>query len=517
MFNAEFYPTPLDVIETMLSEEVIKNKTVLEPSAGKGDIVDYLLNHQAKEILAVEQHKDLRAILATKCQLIGSDFMAIESHQISHVDMIVMNPPFSVDDQHIRHAFNIAPPGCRIISLCNYSSYVNERLKNKLELRTLVQQYGNSENLGQVFKKAERDTNNDIGLIKLLKPGGGYEQEFEGFFMFDEEEVQENGIMPYNAVRDLVNRYVEAIKIFDEQLTAAGRMDEILKGHFNSDLAMIINVVNFPTKRNEFKKELQKSGWDFIFRKLDLQKYATKGLKEDINKFVETQANIPFTMKNIYHMLEIVAGTTTQRMDKALLEVFDKLTSHHHENRYNVEGWKTNSHYVVSKKFILPYMCYQDQRYYKGESKIQCDYRGNWDYVEDLLKALCYISGDNYETFGALRQWVSYGYKVITEKEVFFHHRVENYDGSAHKAEELYKAGIGFKIVNHQPVYGDWFDWAYFRVKAFKKGSMHFEFKNMDLWARFNQRIARLKGYPLFEGKAQTAYQDRQAGRAKRA
>ena len=42
MFNSEFYPTPAEVIEIMLQGETIENKTILEPSAGKGDIVDYL-------------------------------------------------------------------------------------------------------------------------------------------------------------------------------------------------------------------------------------------------------------------------------------------------------------------------------------------------------------------------------------------------------------------------------------------------------------------------------------------
>lgn len=41
---------------------------------------------------------------------------------------------------------------------------------------------------------------------------------------------------------------------------------------------------------------------------------------------------------------------------------------------------------------------------------------------------------------------------------------------------------------------------------------MHFEFKNDDVWAMFNQRVAKLKGYPLPEKKEQTAYQRRQNG-----
>ena len=34
-----------------------------------------------------------------------------------------------------------------------------------------------------------------------------------------------------------------------------------------------------------------------------------------------------------------------------------------------------------------------------------------------------------------------------------------------------------------------------------KKGTGHFKFKDRDVWAQFNQHIARIKGYPLFEPK----------------
>jgi hypothetical protein len=479
MFDPDFYPTPPDVIATMLDGEIIKGKTILEPEAGKGDIVDYLLNQEALAVLAAEKHPDLRVILEKKCTLIGAGFLRVESHQVSHIDMIVMNPPFSADDKHITHAFNIAPPGCKIIALCNYVSFLSERLKAKLAFRTLVEQHGTIENLGPVFAHAEEVTTVDIGLIKMQKPGASYEQEFEGFFMTDDQEPDQNALMTYNVVRDLVNRYVAAVKIFDKQLAAAGEMYTMIDGYFEAEEAMSIFEGNLAAQRSSFKRTLQKSGWRFIFSKLNLEKYSTKGLKEDISKFVETQVHVPFTVRNVYHMLEIVIGTNRQRMDKALLEVFDKVTSHHSENQYRVEGWKTNSHYLITPKFILPYMCYQDQRWYQGETAIRVDYGGNWELIEDLVKALCYISGDDYDSFGTLSHCISKG--------------------------------------NEE--YGCWFNWAYFRVKAFKKGSMHFEFNRQDLWGRFNERIARLKGYPLFETKTQTAYQRRQTSwnRAKRA
>ena len=33
-------------------------------------------------------------------------------------------------------------------------------------------------------------------------------------------------------------------------------------------------------------------------------------------------------------------------------------------------------------------------------------------------------------------------------------------------------------------------------------GTGHFEFKDEKLWHQFNQHVARIKGYPLYEGKS---------------
>ena len=63
-FNKDFYPTPNHVIDLM--ELNVKGKTVLEPSAGKGNIIDYVLNYGAKEVYFCEINKDLSAICERK-------------------------------------------------------------------------------------------------------------------------------------------------------------------------------------------------------------------------------------------------------------------------------------------------------------------------------------------------------------------------------------------------------------------------------------------------------------------
>ena len=117
MFNANFYPTPPEVIALMMQGDTIENKIFLEPSAGKGDIVEYLTDNGAKSVLACEDNEDLKNILITKCRVIEGDFLNLESDKISHIDYVVMNPPFSNGAEHLLHAYHIAPKGCKIVCL----------------------------------------------------------------------------------------------------------------------------------------------------------------------------------------------------------------------------------------------------------------------------------------------------------------------------------------------------------------------------------------------------------------
>lgn len=499
MFNANFYPTPPEVIEMMIGGYNLQDAKILEPSAGAGHIVEALQNAGA-QVIACENHEKLKAIVQTKCKVIADDFLSVTPEMISHIEYIIMNPPFNADEKHILHAYEIAPPNCQIIALCNLSTIKNTYSKDRQRLRGVIDENGSFEDIGEAFTTAERTTYVKVVLVRIRKPGNAAENdEFTGFFMDDEpQEAESYGLMSYNAVRDLVNRYIGACKIYDKQLEQAVQMNELTKGYFKTSLGMSITKEGAPLSKNEFKKEMQKAGWMWIFEKMDLKKTMTQGLKDDINKFVENQTKIPFTMRNIYAMLQIVHGTTEARMDKAILEVFDKITSYDKDNRLNLEGWKTNSAYLVNRKFIVPHLCEQD-RYNKGGVKIQTSYGGNFNKIEDLLKALCYITGDNWESFGELREFINYPHKVYHSGKVENFRDDLHYGGSMSRVQELKQKGIECRQVTIQPIYGEPFQWAYFTIKAYKKGTMHFEFTDEKVWIAFNQRVAKLKGYPLPE------------------
>jgi len=456
MFGFEFYPTPSHVIDTMLEGFNTTGKIILESSAGKGNIVDFLKVQNAADILACETNADLRAILANKCNVIENDFFDLTSEKISHIDAIIMNPPFSNADKHILHAWQIAPPGCTIISLCNSETVRNQHSRLRGELGVLIAENGHENSLGNCFSEAERYTDVSVSVVRLLKPGASYDTEFSGFFLEDDPaEHQENALMPYNEIRSLVNRYISAIKLFDQQIELGLQMNTLTRPFSSSKISFTCTEEGKPRLRNDYKKELQKHAWSYIFEKMKLNRHSTQGLRQDINKFVEQQQNIPFTMRNIYHMLDIVIGTTASRMDKALIEVFEKLTKHYDENRFGVEGWKTNSHYLLNEKFIMPWVC---EISWSGKMSVRYN---SAETVDDFVKALCYITGMNYDKCTNLSRFVS----------------------------------------DMNCEFGKWYSWGFFEIKGFKKGTMHFKFQDTNLWALFNNNIGRIKGYPLFEHK----------------
>lgn len=461
--NPDFYPTPNEVIEQMMLGEDYVGKTVLEPSAGSGNIVKWLQRNGSCNVVACENDPHLRKLLDGVCPLIGNDFLTLTAEQVSHVDLIVMNPPFSHGTEHIMHAWKIAPSGCTIIALCNSTNVNATCYREYRQLQEVIDLYGCSEFLGDVFSTSERKTHVNVSLVKLYKQADG-EDEFSGYFFSQEDEDAANqntkeGLMPYNVVRDMVNRYVSAVKMFDEVMAASIKINDtaMIEGF---DLPIRFTAVTddkhaTTINRAQYKKELQKYYWKVIFRKLNMEKFATSKLHQQINRFVEKQSNVPFTMTNVYRLLNMVVQTTQSRMRTALSEAFDLICSLSAENSTAGETWKTNANYMVNRKFIVSWITEYDTRW--PSPFVMLRISRNRDLIEDICKALCFLTGVDYNNMESLSSFVG----------------------------------------KNQLAWGGWFDWGFFRCRAYKKGTMHFEFKDEKVWMMFNQEVAKERGWNL--------------------
>ena len=45
--------------------------------------------------------------------------------------------------------------------------------------------------------------------------------------------------------------------------------------------------------------------------------------------------------------------------------------------------------------------------------------------------------------------------------------------------------------------WGREYSWAFFNIRGYKKGTMHFTFQDEDVWYKFNQAVAKLRGWEL--------------------
>lgn len=452
MFDKDFYPTPLEVI-TLMGVECF-DKVVLEPSAGKGDIVDYLRAQGAREVFSCENNKDLAQIVKTKSNFITGDFLEVTAEEISHIDMIVMNPPFSNAVEHIIHAFDIAPDGCEIVSLINHSNYDNLYSRHRRELQSKVETYGTYDNLGNVFKEAERTTDVEVGLIKLYKPDLNSDTEFDGFFLEEDEAPNGEGIVAYNKVQDIVSRYVGAVKCFDELSKIGNNLNNYHSIFGVPTFSIEVSYNQRTSSKDEYKRVIQKRAWRYVFNELKIDKYVTSGVMKDVNKFVEKQQNIPFTMKNIYRMVDIIFQNRKTMLEKSLEESVDRFTKHTHENRYEVEGWKTNAGHLLNKKIIIPYMVEVGWK-----AKLDLRYNSYSESLMDLVKVMCFLTGTNYNEKTTIRDF--------------------------------------FQRMDCQP--GQWYSWGFFEIKGFKKGTLHLKFQNIEDWELLNRKYAEIKGQVLPE------------------
>ena len=484
--DSQFYPTPAEVIDLMMQNEDVCGKKILEPSAGTGNIVRWCKQHGAREVIACEIDDYLRRIVSQECRVIDSDFRKLRREDVAGVDYIIMNPPFHSAAEHINHALDIAPAGSIIVALCNHSNFDFRNYASKkteeYKLKENCRKYGEHYNLGPVFKDADRRTNCEIECVKLFKPGEG-ENEFTGFMFDNMPDDMGNGaagLMRYDVVRDVVQRYICTVQRFETTLQMCETINQMAKfpddvlcqqdeeGHklrgYNWEdslparFGLIGNDGKVITDMDvyEYKKTLQRYYWRVIFQRLNIEKDATAGLREQMAVFIERNANRPFTMHNIYRMLNTIIQTRGNRMQTAIVEAFDYICSLSAKNSTAGEKWKTNANYMVNRRFIVDYITNTD--YYRRPAYLELNYSSSsQDRIDDVTKALCYLTGRNFDEIGKL-----------------YNH-----------------------VKSNNVNWGEWFEWGFFKCKGFYKGTMHFEFLDEKVWQLFNQSAAKAKGWNL--------------------
>src|SRR5690625_4190055 len=183
--NKDFYPTPKALFRRLVGNSLrFISGRILEPSAGKGDMIRYILescgfrSSDDLKIDAIENDPRLvNELMAEGYSVVWDDFLTYETYK--EYDFIVMNPPFSNGVDHVIKALELAEEQlsrCEIYAILNKET-INNAYSNKRQalLEKLDKHDAEIEYVSDAFTGAERRTDVEVALIrvKVEKAGKG--------------------------------------------------------------------------------------------------------------------------------------------------------------------------------------------------------------------------------------------------------------------------------------------------------------------------------------------------------
>ena len=493
MLENQFYPTPRAVIEKMLEPFAtdklsgrkyydLARRTILEPSAGKGDILDFLTKDagiKQSKCYACELDSDLQFVLQGKgYKVIESDFLKLQPDY--HFNLVIGNPPFASGDEHLLKAWEVLAEG-DLVFLLNAETILNPYSQRRKQVAKLIEDHGSYELLGDCFRAAERTTDVNVALVRLkkVKAAGRFHFDFsdrgtEQEYGFDEHSIR-NPLARQSAIENTLLQYANLKEAYAEYLKARARLSFYSQGLYEAkykDIFSLVDAIQGETNEdryNAFCDESKQVIWQMIIRKLGIERYMTKSVLDNFKQFSSTQGALSLTEENIQQFIFMLLENSGQILEKAVVDVFDIFTAYHKDNRLHVEGWKTNDKYKVNRKVILPgYLssawttCY-DMNHYR------------WDEFADIDRVMCYLTGKKYEDFNELVGEYEYNtpsnekrYKMESLANAI--KRVKVGDSSLHESE-------------------------FFQFRCYKKGTLHITFKDEKLWQEFNIRATKGKNW----------------------
>ncbi len=510
--NPEFYPTPRSVARKMMAKITNKDaKYFLEPSAGKGDIADYIKNGATYEewceenpefaekrrsdrgygafrhsgnprvhVDVIENYPALAQVLRSKeYDVVGFEWLGYDG--VSYYDAIVMNPPFSNGDKHLLKAWDFLHSG-EIVCLLNEETIKNPFSEDRRRLGQLIEQFGHVEYLGDCFTTAERQTSVNVAMVYLKKDAVDDAADLWAKKTTSEQHhgVEFDGDITMLAIRDNLGNmehwfnmanehwmkgieHIRKAKLFLDQ----NKIHDRSSGHDrDKDFKHILEMAleNVHSCRSEFLRRHRKLAWTSVFEQMEFNKWLDSKQQDKFMRDVQRDSTVPFTAENIRTTLENVFMSRKKLFDESVANVFDELCGHAVENGSgpvipsNVanswrkgEGWKTNDNYKVNQKLIFPY----GVSYSFGGFNL--NYGGARTIYTDIDRILCVLDGKPFEKCHTIGDAIETMCRMV---------RGETNSG-------------GWK-----------FESEYFEGRFFKKGTVHLKWKRLDLWEAFNKTAA---------------------------
>lgn len=457
--NKDFYPTSDILIEQMLENCFMnRHSNVLEPHAGKGNIVDYLERVKKIEksrIDVCELDNNLQMILRSKkYRLVDSDFLNYFPDK--YYRLIIMNPPFSNADQHLDHALNIRQ-GAEIISL-----YPTESINNpysqlrKSVLYKIKQLSGTIENLGSCFIDSERSTRVEVSLIKIPYSPKDIKSEFDmSDFTFDSKNVNfnydelNNQLAKTDLIDNLVDRHLAIRNSLKEYINALNKIKFYSNDYitiYESDFKEC-DSTSLDIYYQNLCNMLKKKSWNQLLYKTDFSNKLTSEMRKNFYNFIDSQESLSFNKHNIEKLFDTLFLNKSNIINDCIEKVFDSITNYSKDNVTEIETWKTNKSWKVNKKFIVPKVLEYSNTLEVLSNRVET--------ITDIEKAMYFILG-----------------KEFVESKSITH-----------------------LIKTNRYLTSTWYESELFLFKGFKKGTIHMQFKDEFLLSQFNTIASKSKNW----------------------
>lgn len=495
-----FYPTPERLASEMVSAvDLDFVSTVLEPSAGKGDLLDalkrrmevhYYGNHEL-DADCVEINPDLRLILKGKgYRVVHDDFLTFSTYK--HYSLILMNPPFKDADKHLMKALDLMSNGGQIVCLLNAETIRNPCTNLRRELRKRLET-----NDAQItyyqdsFKNAQRKTGVEIAMVSVKLP-----QETRRSDIYDRMEKADYEAHADTAVEDLapadfIERITRQFKIETDAgmelirqyramqpymldfISTGDKEKDAERGHsYGGSPILTLGVYGKDSGDtiNSYLKATRYKYWDTLLNNSEFTGKLTADLQKKYRQRVEDLSNYDFTPFNIQCVAVEMNAEIFTGVEEAILKIFDQLTCEHawypecKGNIHYYNGWAHNKAHKIAQKVIIPsYGIFPDYSWSHDTFRIHEAY----NHLADIEKCFNYLDGHTTA-------------EVDLSKQL-------------HIAND---SGITKNI-----------HCKFFDVTFYKKGTTHIKFTNQKLLDKFNIYCSRKRGW-LPPRSYKVAYED---------
>ena len=479
--NADFYPTPETLAARMV--DMIDTKRVhfvLEPSAGKGDLVDKLKNKMSYygysnitgkhgrdvEIDCIEKDCNLQNLLkGAGKRLVFDDFLKFETFK--KYDLILMNPPFSEGDKHLLKALEMMKNGGQVVCLLNAETLKNPYSNSRKELLQKLEQLdAEIKYLEGAFTEAERQTTVEVALIYVDIPA----REPVSLILDSLEKAPEMGITDFTADKEItfyellkrmVYQFELEAKVGIKLINEYCRLQPYLMNRLDASkdkYAKPIFEIRFDDKDwysgraanmiNQYLKKLRYKYWYALGDNPDFRAQLTSNLADIYyNKLLEL-SDYDFNLHNIEQVNKELQSQMTAAVEDTILALFDELSDKYSwypectKNIHYYNGWRTNIAHMINKKVIIPM-----QTTDSWDNQIDITKYSTVRKINDIEKVMDYLND------GRVAPYIDVERVLETAKR----------EGQTRNIESKY-----------------------FTLTFYKKGTVHLTFKNAELLKKFN-------------------------------